>query len=118
MLTYLHHILGITGFLASLLTKHDFFLVGAVGTQIVEISTPFMHYRQFLFIHKKDDSIIQTINSGLFFLTFLISRIFYQFYLIVLSFEWYNVRNLENVRFIILMFNRTSLSMPLLRSTK
>ena len=49
----------------------------SVGITLVEISTPFMHYRQYLFIHGKGDGILQVINSVFFFSTFLVGRILF-----------------------------------------
>ena len=60
-----------------------------MANQFTEISAPFMHIRQLLYIHKDIayHSIIENVNVVFFFLTFLIGRFLFQLHLIY-SFFW------------------------------
>jgi hypothetical protein len=76
---YLHHITAISSFYAALIVNKG---VVALPNIFTEISTPFMHYRQFLFIHKKSDSFLMVINSIFFFCSFTFLRVVIQIYFI------------------------------------
>eukprot|EP00347_Sterkiella_histriomuscorum_P012443 403368553 len=78
--TYLHHIIGMLSYYVALVSPYKQGLSLAVGITLVEVSSPFMHYRQFLFIHGLGDGILQIINSFFFFSTFLVSRILFLTY--------------------------------------
>jgi hypothetical protein len=52
------------------------YLTTAVANQHTEVSTPFLHMRQFLFLHTSVPfhGAIKIVNSVLFFITFLFGR--------------------------------------------
>jgi len=75
--TYFHHLgASATFILALLLDNHGAYIITAMSNQFTEISTPFMHIRQMLFIHKDvpGHGKIELINVILFLLTFLFGR--------------------------------------------
>jgi hypothetical protein len=80
MQTYFHHFAATIGFFMSLiLNTHGAFILTCMGNQFTEISTPFMHIRQMLYIHKgiPYHGKIEIINIIMFLLTFLIGRMIF-----------------------------------------
>ena len=77
--TYAHHIAGITAFYFSLIVKPfgSPYLMGALANQFTEISTPFMNIRQLLYVHSMNDSVIATLNTVMFAVTFFIGRLLF-----------------------------------------
>ena len=80
---YVHHIGGAFVFYYTNLLEVQAF---SIFNLLTEVSTFFMHYRQFLFIHEMKDSLLMLINSVCFFLLFVFGRIVYQTYILYLVF--------------------------------
>jgi len=86
--TYVHHIFGISSFYFALLLENSATLTGAVANQFTEISTPFLHFRQLMYIHDMRDSQWFKINTVIFFLTFTFGRVFFQLLFIWCAKDW------------------------------
>lgn len=98
--TYFHHIGAITSFLLVLfLDNHGAYLITAIGNQFTEISTPFMHFRQMLFIHKDlpNHAKIETVNIVLFLISFLFGRFIFQIRLSYTLIKWLTIEYSTNV---------------------
>ena len=99
--TYFHHLAATSSFLLVLfLDVHGAYLITALGNQFTEISTPFMHFRQFLFIHKDipSHSKIEVVNGVLFLFSFLFGRFIFQIRLAYAFFKWLAIEYSTNVR--------------------
>lgn len=91
MQTYAHHVTAIVTFtMALLLNNQGGYLTAAMGNQHTEISTPFLHARQFLFIHTTIPfhSFLKVLNSVFFFFFFLFGRFIFQLRLTWVFFSW------------------------------
>lgn len=81
MQTLFHHVTAGGGFfLASIIDHQSAYLILCLANQHTEISAPFMHLRQLLYIHKDIayHSIIENVNIFFFFTTFLFGRFIFQ----------------------------------------
>lgn len=58
MQTYLHHLLGMVCYYLVLVSPYKSCVNISMGIIVVEVSSPFMHYRQFLYIHKLQDTFL------------------------------------------------------------
>ena len=79
--TIFHHVTAASGFfLAMIMNVPGPYLMLAVGNQHTEISAPFMHIRQLLYIHTKIPfhSMVDSINGILFAVFFLFGRFIFQ----------------------------------------
>ena len=93
MQQYFHHLIAISTFMMSLLVntpQGGGYLTTAVANQHTEVSTPFMHARQFLYLHPTlpFNSALKLVNSILFFLTYFFGRFIFQVRLAYEFFKW------------------------------
>lgn len=91
MQSYAHHIVAIVTFsMALLLNNQGGYLTAAVANQHTEISTPFLHARQFLFIHTSIPfhGFLKALNGAVFFIIFLFGRFVFQLRLTWVFFSW------------------------------
>ena len=97
---YAHHVIAISTFTMSLLVTGGGYLSTAVANQHTEVSTPFMHARQIIFLYPDVPCIgpLKAINSVLFFLAFLFGRFVFQLRLAKDFFTWLATSEISKVR--------------------
>lgn len=78
--TFIHHILGASGFYLTLYTE-DVPVVFGVMSLLLEASTVFLDLRWFIYEFKITNTLIPLLNTGSLFIAYLFSRVFYQTYI-------------------------------------
>ena len=79
--TYAHHLVAVTTFYQTLYFMH-FMTVFGVMLLFIEISTPFLCARWFMFTHGMTDSIWYPVNALCLIITFFLARIVYLGYVV------------------------------------
>lgn len=78
--TFIHHILGASGFYLTLYTE-DVPVVFGVLSLLLEASTVFLDLRWFIYEFKIKNTLVPLLNTGSLFIAYLFSRIFFQSYI-------------------------------------
>ena len=78
--TFIHHVLGASGFYLTLYTEGVPATFGVMSL-LLEASTIFLDLRWFIFEFKLQDTVLQLINTGCIFFSYLFARIFFQSYI-------------------------------------
>ena len=78
--TYIHHVLGASGFYLTLYTE-DVTVLHGVMSLLLEASTVFLDLRWFVYEFKVTNPIIPLLNTGGLFVAYLSSRVFFQTYI-------------------------------------
>ena len=94
--TLAHHIIGFQTMFCAVAWKQDFTVTVAVVFSFLEVSTPFVCIRWFMFKHGiGSGTCLQTLNTLLLFFFFIFGRVFVQIYAVI----WYTIPWLKGMLF-------------------